>query len=133
MRHAERANPPARAGLRPLSGAKAPPHTLPGVKSLGFWDADHRQDWGLDWHRNEGIELTLLESGRLPFSVDGQDLDLKPGDLTITRPWQLHRVGRPHVTACRLHFLILDVGVRRPHQRWKWPPWLVLSPATGNN
>jgi AraC family L-rhamnose operon regulatory protein RhaS len=54
---------------------------------------------------------------------------LKRGDLTITRPWQLHRVGGPNVEACRLYFLILDVGVRRPNQAWTWPTWLVLSPA----
>jgi len=123
-----------RVGLRALvcghyPGRKLPRGALPGVKTVGFWDAEHPQDWGLDWHRNEGIELTLLERGRLPFSVDGQDLVLQPGDLTITRPWQLHRVGNPHVTAGRLHWLILDVEVRRPQQAWKWPLWLVLSKA----
>jgi AraC family L-rhamnose operon regulatory protein RhaS len=54
-------------------------------------------------------------------------VSLNSGDLTVTRPWQRHRVGDPHVTAGRLHWLILDVGVRRPHQAWHWPPWLVLS------
>lgn len=110
-------------------GRKLPRHALPGVKSVGFWDATHDQNWGLDWHRNEGLELTMLESGRLAFSVDGRACVLKPGDLTITRPWQLHRVGNPHVTAGRLHALILDVGVRRPHQTWNWPTWLMLSKA----
>lgn len=108
-------------------GRRLPPHALPGVKTVGYWDAAHDQDWGLEWHRNEGIELTLLENGRLGFAVDGRRCNLKPGDLTVTRPWQLHSVGDPHVTAGRLHALILDVGVRRPHQAWKWPPWLVLS------
>jgi AraC family L-rhamnose operon regulatory protein RhaS len=83
----------------------------------------------LDWHRNEGIELTMLESGSLHFAVDDQEFPLTPGDLTITRPWQPHRVGNPYVGPGRLHFLILDVGVRRPHQNWRWPPWLVLTPA----
>ena len=55
-------------------GQKLPRGALPGVKTVGFWDADHPQDWGLDWHRNEGIELTFLETGRLAYSVDGQDL-----------------------------------------------------------
>jgi AraC family L-rhamnose operon regulatory protein RhaS len=107
-------------------GRRLPRHALPGVRAVGFWDAPHAQDWGLDWHRNEGLELTLLESGRMGFGVDGRQSVLKPGDLTITRPWQVHRVGDPHVTAGRLHILILDVGVRRPHQAWKWPEWLVL-------
>lgn len=110
-------------------GRKLPAGALPGVKSVGYWNAERGQDWGLEWHRNEGLELTYLESGRLLFSVDEHDVALKPGDLTITRPWQLHCLGRPHIATSRLHWLILDLGVRRPHQAWKWPPWLVLSKA----
>ena len=109
-------------------GPRLPRNALPGVKVVGFWDAGRKQDWGLDWHRNEGIELTLLERGTLGFAVDGQEFLLKPGDLTFTRPWQRHRVGDPLVAAGRLHFLILDLGVRRPHQPWRWPSWIVLAP-----
>lgn len=108
-------------------GRRLPRGRLPGVKSIGFWDATQRQDWGLDWHRNEGLELTFLERGNLGFAVDGQEFRLGAGDLTFTRPWQQHRVGDPQVAAGRLHFLILDVGVRRPHQTWRWPPWIVLT------
>lgn len=109
-------------------GRRLPRNALPGVKVVGFWDADHRQAWGLDWHRNEGIELTFLESGGLGFALEGQQFQLKSGDLTFTRPWQQHCVGDPHIGAGRLHFLILDVGVRRPHQTWRWPSWFVLTP-----
>lgn len=111
----------------PYPGRKLPPDALAGVKSVGFCDAEHAQDWGLDWHRNEGIELTLLDRGQLPCNIDSHEVTLRPGDLTITRPWQLHRVGNPHIPAGRLYWLILDVQVRQPHQSWKWPSWLVLS------
>ena len=100
---------------------------LPGVKTVGYWDARGGQDWGLDWHRNEGIELTFLERGSLDFAVDRHRCRLRADDLTVTRPWQRHRVGDPNVGAGRLHWLILDVGVRRPHQTWQWPAWLVLT------
>ena len=108
-------------------GRKLAQAALPGVKSLGFWDARYPQDWGLEWHRNEGIELTFLERGGVEFAVDRHVCQLHPDDLTITRPWQRHRVGNPYVGAGRLHWLILDVGVRRPHQPWYWPSWLVLT------
>ena len=108
-------------------GRKLPRGALPGVKSVGYWDAPHDQDWGLDWHRNEGFELTLLETGRVAFSTGGHQFSLQPDDLTITRPWQQHRVGDPHVRAGRLHWLILDVNVRWPDQSWRWPEWIVLS------
>lgn len=111
---------------------------LPGVLTLGYWDAARDQDWGLDWHRNEGLEITFLETGRLEFGVGGHNAggrreecyrrNLRPDDFTVTRPWQPHRIGDPNITASRLHFLILDVGVRHPHTQWKWPKWLVLTP-----
>jgi AraC family L-rhamnose operon regulatory protein RhaS len=110
-------------------GRRLQRNALPGVKTIGYWDADHQQNWGLDWHRNEGIEVTLLESGKLGFALEGQQFHLHAGDLTFTRPWQLHRVGDPNVGAGRLHCLILDVGVRRPHQPWRWPSWIVLTAA----
>jgi len=110
-------------------GRKLAPDALSGVKSFGFWDAGHDQAWGLPWHRNEGLELTFLESGSTGFAVDEQHYVLQPDDLTVTRPWQRHRVGDPLVGAGRLHFLIMDVGVRRPNQGWRWPPWVVLSKA----
>jgi AraC family L-rhamnose operon regulatory protein RhaS len=108
-------------------GLPLPDEAVAEVRTVGYWDADHDQSWGLDWHRNEGIEITYVARGKVGFSVDGQGFQLKSGDLTVTRPWQQHRVGRPHVEASRLYWLILDVGVRRPNQPWRWPHWLVLS------
>jgi len=110
-------------------GRRLPAAALREVRSVGFWDARGKQTWGLDWHRNEGLELAFLAAGRLPFAVDRRAVTLEPGHLTITRPWQKHRVGDPQVSASRLIWLILDVGVRRPNQSWRWPKWLLLSPA----
>lgn len=110
-------------------GRRMPDSVLPQVSTIGYWDAVRDQTWGLGAHRNEGIEITYLENGSLGFIVDGRSNPLSPGHLTITRPWQPHSVGNPDIAASRLYWLILDVGVRQPHQSWKWPPWLVLSPA----
>lgn len=110
-------------------GRPMPDGVLPQVSTIGFWDATCDQAWGLGEHRNEGIEITYLDNGSLGFVVDGHSKPLLPGHLTITRPWQPHSVGNPDVAASRLYWLILDVGVRQPHQPWKWPPWLVLSPS----
>jgi AraC-like DNA-binding protein len=108
-------------------GRKLPTHALRGVKALGYWNAVNNQPWGLHWHRNEGLEFTFLENGSLGFGVDHQERVLQPDDLTITRPWQLHRVGNPRVGASRLHWLIIDVSVRRPNQSWHWPSWFLLN------
>jgi len=108
-------------------GAKLSSDLLPGLNSIGFWDGAGQQDWGLDEHRNEGVEIVFLETGKMGFTVDKRHYDLGPGNLTITRPWQLHKLGDPNIGPGRLHWLILDVGVRRPNQDWRWPGWLMLT------
>ncbi len=105
------------------------PAQLPGITSIGFWNGTGAQDWGLEPHRNEGIELTYLETGAMSFSVEAKKFELRPGHFTITRPWQLHQLGAPNIGPGILHWLILDVGVRRPNQDWRWPRWLTLTPA----
>jgi AraC-like DNA-binding protein len=108
-------------------GVRLADEVLPELRSAGAWDVPAKQDWGLDWHRNEGIEFTCILSGRLGFAVDDQSFALCPGHLTITRPWQRHRVGLPGVEASKMVWIILDVGVRRPNQPWIWPEWLILT------
>lgn len=109
-------------------GVELPDHILPGVYSIGYWDAKINQNWRLDWHRNEGIEFTFLESGSLMFTRgDDEEYQLKSGDFTITRPWQPHKLGKPNVEISKLYWLIIDVNVRQPHQKWEWPEWIILS------
>jgi len=74
------------------------------------------------------VEISFLETGKMAFTVDKRRFDLGPGSLTITRPWQLHKLGDPNIEPGRLHWLIVDVRVRRPNHEWRWPDWLVLTP-----
>ena len=102
-------------------------HNTLGLNSIGYWDAYEAQDWGLDWHRNEGMEFHFLESGSMPYAQENKQVLLKPGNLTITRPWEAHKVGNPNVGIGRFYWVILDLGVRRPHQDWVWPDWITLT------
>ena len=108
-------------------GVLLQPNQLPGITSIGFWNGSGTQDWGLEAHRNEGIEITFLETGAMAFSVEAKEFELRSGHFTITRPWQLHKLGAPNIGPGKLHWLILDVGVRRPFQKWRWPRWLTLT------
>ena len=101
---------------------------LPGLNSIGWWNAAEPQDWGLEPHRNEGIEIVFLETGSTAFAADDRLHALHAGQFTVTRPWQLHKLGDPNIGPGRLHWLILDVGVRRPSQEWRWPRWVMLTP-----
>lgn len=108
--------------FRPLEDGE-----LEGISSVGYWDALTEQDWGLDWHRNEGVEFSFIEGGSNPFLVGGKEYLLTSDTLTITRPWQPHKVGNPTVDIGRFYWLIIDVGVRQPHQEWVWPDWILLN------
>lgn len=116
----------ARAGY---PGRRLPPDELPGLRSVGSWDAAAAQSWGLPPHRNEGIEISFLAGGELAARIEHRTQTLRHDQFLVTRPWQPHQLGNPHVGASRLIWLILDVGVRRPHQDWRWPAWIVLSRA----
>ena len=109
-------------------GKRIPVNILPGLTSVGFWDCRGSQDWGLDLHRNEGLEIVYLETGGTAFEVEGCIHKLQADNITITRPWQLHRLGDPNIGRGRLFWLILDVGVRRSNQAWRWPSWTILAP-----
>ncbi len=109
-------------------GKRMNSNILPGLTSVGFWSCRGSQDWGLNSHRNEGLEISFLETGGMGFEVDGGIHSLQAGNLTVTRPWQLHKLGDPNIGRGKLYWLILDVGVRRPNQQWTWPSWVVPSP-----
>lgn len=108
-------------------GTPVPENVLSGLNSIGFWNAGGAQDWGEDAHRNEGVEIMFLETGAMVFSADQKNYNLRAGQFTIMRPWQLHKLGAPNIGPGRVHWLIVDVGVRRPHQTWHWPSWMVLA------
>jgi AraC family L-rhamnose operon regulatory protein RhaS len=103
-----------------------------GLSSVGYWDAKEPQDWGLDWHRNEGIEIHFLESGSMPYAQDNKSAILEPNHLTITRPWEAHKVGRPVIGMGKFYWVIIDLGIRRPHQDWVWPDWIMLTKSDLN-
>ncbi len=100
---------------------------FPGLNSIGFWDANTSQDWGLNPHRNEGIKIVFFETGTCDLIMGQKKFNLHAGNFLLTRPWQLHKFGAPNIGRGRLHWLILDVGVRRPHQDWIWPKWVVMT------
>jgi AraC family L-rhamnose operon regulatory protein RhaS len=39
----------------------------------------------------------------------------------------LHNRSDPNIGPGKRHWLILDVGVRRPNQEWRWPRWLTMT------
>lgn len=108
-------------------GTLIPLDVLPGLNSIGFWDANTSQDWGLNPHRNEGIKIVFFETGTCDLIMGQKTFHLHAGNFLLTRPWELHKFGNPNIGRGRLHWLILDVGVRRPRQEWVWPKWMAMT------
>lgn len=97
------------------------------VCSLGTWDFSRDQPWGVDDHVSHCLQLTYVARGKVDFQLDGNGLQLRPGDLVITRPWQSQKVGSPHINACQLYWFALDVQSLIPAPgAWQWPDWLVF-------
>ena len=105
-------------------GTPLAPGRLPGLRTIGYWDAVGPQTWGLPMHRNEGIEICYLFSGEMVFATDHDSVLLRPGDITITRPWQRHRLGDPNIRPCRLFWVILDVESGSGREAWQFPDWI---------
>ncbi|HAV13993.1 MAG TPA: hypothetical protein DCX06_10970 [Opitutae bacterium] len=97
---------------------------LPGLRSIGLWDAVGPQRWGIPMHRNEGIEIGYVLSGQLPFETEQGSWDLRSGDITITRPWQRHCLGNPNISACKFFWFIVDVEASESSGNWNFPEWI---------
>lgn len=97
---------------------------LPQVCSVGGWDATRPQDWGLREHCNEGVKIAYLVRGTLALTLDGLRHDIEEGEMFVVRPWQLHAFGDPFVTPSQIVWVLFDMGMRRPHERWLWPDWI---------
>ena len=52
-------------------------------------------------------------------------------DTHFTYNGQPHQVGNPLISASRMHWLILDLNVRRPNDPWKWPSWINFASFQG--
>jgi AraC-like DNA-binding protein/mannose-6-phosphate isomerase-like protein (cupin superfamily) len=105
-------------------GLRLKTEKLPGLRSIGVWDAVGPQKWGLSMHRNEGIEICYVLSGQTHFATDTGEWLLRAGDITITRPWQRHCLGNPNVGACKLFWIIIDVESIEQSAIWKLPEWI---------
>jgi AraC family L-rhamnose operon regulatory protein RhaS len=120
---------PTALGQSHYPGVTIPNDALPGLNTIGFWDGTGPQRWGIDAHRKRGVEMHFVETGNMAFMVDDRQFGLGAGDLAVTSPWQLHQLGDPYIGPGRVHWLSLDVGVRNPNDQWRWPAWIMLTPA----
>ncbi len=105
------------------------PDILPGLLLANYWSVTRQQHWSIPWHRNQGIELMCVESGSEILNLPQQTLTVHAGEMAVTRPWQLHKVGGDTVGINRCHFLVIDVQAESREDEWTWPDWVILSDA----
>ncbi len=79
---------------------------LPAIGMVG--DARHHSaEPRLAPHYNAGIEICLCRSGVYRWNVGGRDVDIKPGELSITRPWERHSGQNNVLGPGRLMWIVL--------------------------
>jgi AraC-like DNA-binding protein len=71
----------------------------------------------LDWHRNDGFELTFALKGSVVWQVhDGPDLRVSGGELSITKPRILHRGQYSVVAPVDLFYVVINPSVARAQE-----------------
>lgn len=115
-------------GHPPNPGLALKPEELPGLTSLGCWEAKTPKLGLTTTHcRIPEIQLGLSEHGEGTEieSLDGVCYPLFNHALVLTLPWESYAARQLRGIG---HWLNLDVGVTRPNQRWTWPDWIILRP-----
>jgi AraC-like DNA-binding protein len=83
---------------------------LPFIKQFGSMRFTKVQmDENMRPHLNDGIEIHFVTSGKYDWVVDGNQIELLPGNLSVTAPW--HWNGSPNGK--------MDIG---------YINWLILKP-----
>lgn len=90
----------------------------------------------LPLHRNDGLEIVLVQAGTLRWQVESRVENVPPGSVFFTFPWELHGSAREWEPGHRWSFVVLHLPkVRAPrHDRratWAWPAALGFQPVEG--
>ncbi len=101
---------------------------LPAIETFG--DARHRSaEKRLAPHYNPGIEICLCRSGVYRWVVEGRVVEIKPGELSITRPYERHAgqnnvLGPGHLT----WIVLAAAGTAVAHRSAPGAPALAAPP-----
>lgn len=117
-------------GHAPNPGYPLKPDELPGVTTLGGWETLDSRAAALvnkPFPLRE-IQVTLVEDGRglTLDDMSGRSWPMARPTLFCSLPWQGYAYPFSRTNGAWLN---IDVGVTRPNQEWKWPDWVVLTPA----
>lgn len=116
-------------GHAPNPGFQLKPDELPGITTLGCWKRGKpgpplvNEPFPL-----REIQVSLIEDGRAMTLRDmaGRSWPMSRPTLFCTLPWQ--GFSYPFSLSDGA-WANLDVGVTRPNQAWRWPPWVALCAA----
>ena len=92
----------------------------------GYWESGQIRN--LPMHRNDGLELVLVEKGQVEWQVEGVSEWVGPGSLFFTLPWQQHGDSTPQHQGLELYFVILplDKSYKKTNKSWAFHPDLQL-------
>lgn len=78
-------------------------------------------------HFNDGIEIHYVESGKYDWEFDGKQVELLPGNLSVTAPWHLNGSPAGKMDLGRLYWIILKPELFSPTLPLRLGKWTGLS------
>jgi len=68
-----------------------------------------REQMALPMHRNSGLELVLVENGRVIWDYRGRKVNTPPGHLSFSWPWQDHGAWNERLEMAEVYWLIIPL------------------------
>lgn len=97
------------------------------------YDNEPRFSSGISVHMHGGWEFLYVKSGELSYAVDGNIFDVKPGNLIIARPGEIHSLTVKSVTHYERHSMVITGNLLNKDIIQQISPDLHVLDLSGNS
>jgi AraC-like DNA-binding protein len=113
---------------------QGPLANLPFIKQFGSMRFNKVQmDENMRPHLNDGIEIHFVTSGKYDWVVDGNQIELLPGNLSVTAPWHWNGSPNGKMDIGYINWIILKPLEYDQKKKLKLGNWTKLSKNTQEN
>lgn len=113
---------------------QGPLTNLPFIKQFGSMRFTKVQmDENMRPHLNDGIEIHFVSSGKYDWVVEGNQIELLPGNLSVTAPWHLNGSPNGKMDIGYIDWIILKPTQFDQENKLNLGNWTKLSEQTQEN
>ena len=111
-----------------------PLKTLPFIKQFGSMRFTKvKMDENMRPHLNDGIEIHFVTSGKYDWVVDGNQIELLPGNLSVTAPWHWNGSPSGKMDIGYINWIILKPLEYDPLKKLNLGSWTKLPKSVQEN